>query len=256
MSYEFKTEKFTGPLEKLLELIEAEKLDVNEVNLAAVTDGFLRYLENMQKDLVAEEENGREPVVLLRLIADFIVVASRLILIKSKTLLPELNLTEEEEGDIKDLEARLRLYREIKNAGKSIQEKWQSSGKEFSRPYLWGAGAAGHAYRQAGFFYPGEKLTLQAVFRAMESMLKGLESLQPETKTIKEKIISLEQKIKEVLRRLGEIKEISFEKLSGTTKSELVVAFLAILHLAREQVIFLEQAGRFSDIIIKKSNRE
>ncbi len=73
MPYELKLEKFSGPLEKLLELIEERKLAVSEVSLAQVTDDFLKYLKTLT-DAHAD----------LRMIADFIVTASRLILIKSK----------------------------------------------------------------------------------------------------------------------------------------------------------------------------
>jgi len=91
MNYEVKLEQFTGPLNKLLELIEARKLEITALNLAEVTEDFINYIRSLEK--------GADPEIL----ADFIVVASRLILIKSKTLLPSLELTEEEEGEIKDL---------------------------------------------------------------------------------------------------------------------------------------------------------
>ena len=90
MRYEVKQDKFSGPLEKLLELIEAKELEITLINLAQVTGDFLEYLK-------ALDEKSKHPSVL----ADFIVVASRLLLIKSKAILPSLALTEEEETDIK-----------------------------------------------------------------------------------------------------------------------------------------------------------
>ena len=83
--YEVKLDKFSGPLETLLEFIEARKLTVGEVSLAQVTDDFLKYLEKLKKEEIVDEF-GRVSVVDLRVIADFIVIASRLIFVKSKFL--------------------------------------------------------------------------------------------------------------------------------------------------------------------------
>src|SRR3989338_9156814 len=101
-AYEFKTEKFQGPLEKLLELIEDKKLEITEISLAEVTNDFLQYLktltdaDNMQTNAEGNAEQSGNLAVNqieirenLRLLADFIAIASRLILIKSKSLLPD-----------------------------------------------------------------------------------------------------------------------------------------------------------------------
>src|ERR1700679_4087675 len=118
MEYQLKLDNFSGPLEKLLELIEAQKMDVSEVSMARVTDAFLKYLEALKtSNLLADaaEEMALDKARLdLRVLADFIPVASRLIFLKSKYLLPGLVLTDEEEADIKDLEDRLRRYQDLK----------------------------------------------------------------------------------------------------------------------------------------------
>ena len=123
MVYEYKTEKFSGPLEKLLELIEGRKLDVSELSLAEVTADFLNYLKTIG-------------AVSPKILADFVVVASRLVLIKSKALLPALQISEEERADIKDLENRLKIYREVKNAGVGVRRLWESRAALFSRELL------------------------------------------------------------------------------------------------------------------------
>ena len=92
--YQLKLDNFSGPLEKLLELIEAEKMDVSEVSMAKVTDDFLKYLDALKtSDLltnVAEEMALDKMRLDLRVLADFISIASRLIFLKSKYLLPGL----------------------------------------------------------------------------------------------------------------------------------------------------------------------
>ena len=75
------------------------------------------------------------------MLADFISVASKLIFLKSKYLLPGLSLTEEEETDIKDLEARLQHYQALKPAIKHLHELWRESHRSYSRPYFLGRGA-------------------------------------------------------------------------------------------------------------------
>ncbi len=238
-TYELKTEKFAGPLEKLLELIEAKKLGVTEISLAKVTDDFLAYLRSL-----SEKDD-------MRLIADFIVVASRLILIKSKFLLPELNLTGEEEAEIKDLEKRLKFYQEFKPALKAISRLWQGKKASFGRPYFLELGSS------SGVFYPGENLGLAAMVAELEKLFLSIKRLELETGTVKEKIVSLEEKIAEVVKRLEREKETGFTSLSSEKeRAEIIAIFLAILHLAREQLVFLEQAGQFSDIIIRKQNQK
>jgi segregation and condensation protein A len=129
MNYELKLEQYSGPLEKLLELIEERKLEVTEISLGQVTEDFLRHLNDLKAKTGALQEG--DPVehsvrAHLRLLVDFIIVASRLILIKSKSLLPGLELSGEEEADIKDLERRLFIYKELKPAMRLIASLWKS----------------------------------------------------------------------------------------------------------------------------------
>ena len=149
--YQLELENFKGPLDKLLELIEAEKMDVSEVSMAKVTDSFLKYLETVKGGNVIEETFRGD----LRVLADFISVASRLIFLKSKYLLPGFALTEEEEADIKDLEERLKRYQDLKPALKHLNALWSERHTSYSRPYFLGRGGGGLAAGQT-IFYPGK----------------------------------------------------------------------------------------------------
>ncbi|MGC9968843.1 MAG: ScpA family protein [Minisyncoccia bacterium] len=250
MPYEIKTEQFSGPLEKLLELIEAEKLGVNEVSLAKVTDGFLKYLEKFRTGGGGEERFRVD----MRILADFIAIASRLIFLKSKHLLPGLALTGEEEADIKDLEERLARYQALKPAIKHLRALWRENHRSYSRPYFLGRGG-GFAAGQA-VFYPGKNIDIAGLRSALEKIFETVTAYAFETETIKEKIISLEEKISEVLNRLRDEGNLQFRRLSSEkSRSEAIVVFLAILHLAREQLILLEQMENFSDIMVKKNER-
>src|SRR3989344_4796688 len=99
--YTVKTTVFEGPLDLLLELVTKRKLFVNDVSLSEVTDDFILYLEKHDEFPIGES-------------AEFIVVASTLMLIKSRSLLPMIELSDEEEESIHDLENRLALYARVK----------------------------------------------------------------------------------------------------------------------------------------------
>ena len=239
MVYELRLDQYAGPLNKLLELIEEKKLEIAEISLAEVTHDFLKYLKTLERVEAA-------------ILAEFIAIASRLVLIKSRTLLPNLVLTEEEESEIKELETRLKLYQELKPAMKTLVLIWQKKNIAFGRPYFFSLGSGGLG-ATSEFFYPGKELNLAALSASLQKIFETLKNLELETGTIKEKIISIEEKVKELVGRLAHEVEISFKNLSSSKSlKEIIAVFLAILHLANERLISLEQETHFSDIIIRK----
>lgn len=230
MSYELKTEEFAGPLDKLLELIEDKELEITKVNLASVTADFLNHLNTL---------SDVHPKVL----ADFISIASKLILIKSHTLLPSLEITKEEEGEIKDLEDRLRLYREFKQAEKNIKQLWAKK-VSYSRDFF---------LQVKGGFYFSQSLTAGDIAKIAENIISELTVLMPKLETGKIKLISFEEKMKELLSRIQRSVSSSFSEVSkGKDKAEIVVTFLAILHLLKDNLIKVEQQNYFDDIRITK----
>jgi segregation and condensation protein A len=252
-AYEHRSQAFTGPLDKLLELIEEQELDITDISLAQVTDDFLKYLESLRIQANAAQTPA-EAVITLRLLADFILIASRLVFIKSKSLLPDLTLTEEEEGDIRDLEGRLRILRELKPAMKELGALYSAGNHAWSRPYFLNAVSAVSGEASVAVFYPSPSLTDAALVGALTNLFSAFERLVMENETIREKVVSLEAKIKEIILRIREITETSFSRLTdAATRGEMIIAFLAVLHLAREQIISLEQEAHFSDILIKKA---
>ena len=116
LTYNAKIGSFEGPLGLLLSLIEDRKLFINEISLAQVADDYIGYLKNLQ-DLPPERKIAN--------VSYFVLVAATLILIKSKSLLPNLALTEEEEEKIGDLERRLKLYQIIKKASVNIKNNFR-----------------------------------------------------------------------------------------------------------------------------------
>jgi len=237
--YQLNLEQFAGPIEKLLELIEEKKLDITEISLAEVTADFLNYLNKLNEENIENKTIEISP----RLLADFVVVASRLLLIKSKALLPGLQLTNEEERDIKDLETRLRFYQQFKPAVNHLNKLWEQKSFSVSRPLF---------SNRPTIFYPSKNITSENFQMAANSIFEIFRRLSPEVKTINNSIISLEEKIAEIIGRV----ENGFQKFEDLTKerprTEIIVMFLALLHLLSRQLVTAEQNGKFSDIMIEK----
>ncbi len=241
-AYEIKSDAFSGPLDKLLELIEAKSLDISQVSLAAVTDDFLAYLKRADAPL--------EPGAL----ADFLVVAARLVLIKSRQLIPELPLTVEEEADMGDLEARLRIYRAFAArdgaASGQVRGLWNRRQPLFSRALLQGGALA------AGY-YPPKTLSAAGLSGSFAALASVLAAAVTPTGTIRRAVISIEEKISEILARCKTAIEGRFSDMTRAKPREEVVAlFLALLHLLRTQRLGVEQGSTFGDIVITSVKHE
>ncbi len=129
MSFQLKTSYFEGPLELLLDLIEGKKLHVSEISLAEVTEEYLNYLNLFSE--IPEEDERHKFMMLDR--SQFIVVAATLILIKARSLLPTIELSEEETESIDDLTERLRLYEIVKRYGEMLHQQFSKKHKDLRK---------------------------------------------------------------------------------------------------------------------------
>lgn len=236
MPFELKLENYKGPLDVLLNLIEEKKMEVTQVSLAGVTADFLAYLEKFK----AETETAGYS----QLLADFLVVASKLLLIKSKALLPSLELTPDEESEIRDFEARVKLYQELKSCGGNIEKAWSAAPQMFAREFM--------MVREAVFF-PPKSISPEIVSSALAALFGQLEKMVKPAGTIQRQIINLKEKIQEVILRLTH-EPMLFSKLHGgkEKRGELVAFFLAVLHLVKQQLVDVAQDGHFEEITITK----
>ncbi len=244
--YLVKVKDFEGPLYKLLELIEEKHLEITEMSLGAVTSDFLDFLRKSETNMPSD------------IISDFLVVASRLILIKSKELIPGVELKSSEDSEIKDLENRLKIYREFLLRAKVGEDKRPgaayvirgilSSGFYFtSRGYLRGV------WKNPIFIFP-KNVSLKSIKEYAEKafILENFKIKDPEG-AVKKLVVRLEEKIIELLDRLGKEGKNSFNLLAKTKpKMEIIVLFLAVLHLARDRKLKFEQKEKFGDIILEK----
>lgn len=243
--YELNIEKFSGPIEKLLELIEEKKLEITELSMAEVTADFLNYIQNQTSlsNNEQESDNNEKYLISPRVLADFVAIAAKLLLIKSKALLPNIQLTEDEESDIKDLERRLKIHQQFKPAINYIKEISEKNKISISQPLF---------SRRPTIFYPSENLKIKELQKAIEGIFENIKQFKDEAKTIKSPLITLEEKIQEIINRISAEPFVFEELIKEKPRSEIVVLFLALLHLLGKQSIKVEQKEKFSDIIIIK----
>jgi segregation and condensation protein A len=228
--YNVSTQQFTGPLDLLLQLVEKNNLEITEISLAQVTQDYMNYVGD--QTLVHPEE-----------LADFLVIASTLLLIKSKSLLPTLELETEEQEEILDLENRLHLYKIYKEQGIKMYEIWNKHFYLFTRlPWK----------DTEVKFSPSKNISFSSLSQSFKKMLESFEEEIPleEKKIIK--ITTLKQRIKELVQKLTQGKDYSLEELvpDKSKRIELVLTFLAVLYLVKENIIKIKQEKNFGSIWI------
>jgi segregation and condensation protein A len=228
---EIKQEAFCGPLGLLLELLEKHELEIKDVNLAKVTD---EYLDRMNRGSVIPEE-----------MADFLVIASRLIYLKSKELLPYLKLDDEEEK-VDDLEEQLRIYRLFVNAADNLEAQFLKPIKSYLRPY------SKLVIDQGNGFYPAENITLANLNQAFRSLLKQLEPFLALQEVSMQRVKSIEERLDELKSVITSRAKMSFKDVVSGAKSKIdvVVSFLALLEMMRRQIIKVKQKDK--EIIIER----
>jgi len=229
--FSIKTSVFEGPLELLLDLVEKRKLLINDISLAAVTDEYMRHVSEMQEMSLPNT-------------AQFISLAATLLLVKSKSLLPILELTPEEEESIDDLEERLRQYQIIRDAAVQLQMMFGREvayAPQFTPPTI-------------SIFVPDAYCTTDALASAMHGVITDLPKKESPQKAQIKVIISLEEMMTRLEDRISRNLLVRFSELNAgeTERKVVIVSFLAILELFKQGNLLLRQTERFSDIEIER----
>ena len=220
-SYNVKTAVFEGPLDLLLELVTKRKLFVNDVSLAQVTDDFVSYISGHEEFPISES-------------AEFILIASALMLIKSRSLLPMLELTEEEEESVHDLETRLQVYARIKELSmglKNIFGKQMIFEKEARKI-------------ENIIFAPDLKTDKTNLLLSLQRVIDALPKQEELPKVVVKKVISLEEMIERLAERISKAGKIRFKEFKNKDKISVIVGFLAMLELVKRGAIRVSQEGR------------
>lgn len=224
--------QFEGPLDMLLQLIEQEKLNIAEISLAHVTEQFLAYIRS---------PNNLKPTDL----ADWLVVAAKLLVIKSRVLVPTLELSEEEERDATNLTWQLYQYKCYKEVAKHLREL------DNKRLQGWGRDAV---FAEKISFYPDPRAGISALAGAMKYLAKTLEDIVSLPKKILEEVVTISEKIEHLQKILSERVELKLRDLVANAKSktEIIVTFLALLELVKQRILTVEQESIFADITVKR----
>ncbi len=231
--YKVKTSIFEGPLEVLLDLIEKRKLFINDISLAKVADDYISYVKTLERFPIAQSAN-------------FILVASTLLLIKSKSLLPTLSLSEDEKGDIADLERRLKIYKKIKELSIRVKE-------HFGKKIMF----APEIRQVEPVFSPSKEMTVGKILIAVKEVLKNLPKKDFLSRVVVEKVISLENMISRLTERVNVALKMSFREFSKSHKDgangkiHIIVSFLAMLELVKQGIISVTQERAGGDIIME-----
>lgn len=226
--YDVKVEKFEGPLAVLLELIEKDKLDISEVSLGSITESFLKHIE-LVEDVAPND------------LADFLLVAGRLLYLKSKLLLPELVL---EDDDELDLANQLKLYQRFAEAAVRLSDMLASQRVAYTGPRL---------ALDAPAFSPPPLLTADDLAVALREVVEKVKPYMDMPVAMMERAVSVEEKLEELKERIMSQAQLYFHDIAKRgSKSDIVASFLALLELLKQDILRVEQKGHFQDIQINR----
>ena len=225
--YQLRLPAFEGPLDLLLRLIERAALPINEISLVTVTDQFLAHVREL---------GGIDPEAL----ADFTAIGARLVLVKSRSLLPRPATTEEDD-EVEDLVTRLREYQVAKEAARQLEERRQSNDRAYARAaFLKAVPNAAPA--------PLAQHDASGLVRALRRRL----SIVPEPPRLinARPGISIRVVLERVLAKVNPGRRWRFTELTGpeATRDETMTTFLATLVLVRRRVLDADQTEPFGPI--------
>lgn len=227
---------FQGPLDLLLNLIEQEELDITKISLAQVTDQYLAFLD------VIKETDPDE-------LTDFLVIAAKLILIKSAVLLPRppASVADDDEEDVGDELARqLRLYKKFKEMATQLQQIEAQGHYSFIR--------LAPPPKIESKLVPGE-IPLAALLAAARHVL-AIKPPDPDvSEVVAPQLVTIGQQMVHIRQKISTHLHVSFNELLSQHRSrvEIIVTLLAVLELIKRRVIVVEQFEQFGEILLRQN---
>lgn len=227
MAYQIKLEQYQGPFDVLLQLVEQEQLTITDISLAKITESFVEYLEQVEQ-LYPEE------------LADFLVIATRLLYMKSRELLPYLFVEDDEPAT--NLADHLKMYKEFRDASVVLEERLASGQYACVRPVAL-------AKLTEVEFNPPHRIEAHHLRDYYEGVLAELDSVIKIPQAAIRKAASLKDKITALYTALQQHKQLQFsDVINGHDRLNVVLTFLAILELVKQDIIQVDQPNRYSDI--------
>ncbi len=229
--YTVRVSAYEGPFELLLDLIEKRKLLVNELSLSEVTDDFIAHVRGQAQFPMEEATN-------------FIGVAATLLLIKSRSLIPALTLSEDEEEDVEDLKRRLRIYESAREASRELS-------RVFGKTVLVSRGERS----PEPMFAPSRDLATDVLHKALENLLTTLEKVEELPEARVRPLVTIEEMMDRLTTRVQSALNLTFKEFAGdaTEKVEVIVSFLALLELVKQGIVSAAQHDHFTEIKISNA---
>lgn len=230
------TDLYEGPLDLLLDLITKAELDITNLSLAKVTDQYLAQLEKIQQRSAVE-------------VSGFLVVAAKLIQIKSEALLPRPPVREEgEEDPAESLARQLRIYKKIKQTAgwlKNLEEQGNHSYIRLAPPPV-----------IEDELDLGD-ITIKDLIAYLKALYHYEEDAAPITSVVAIPKVTIKNKIRDLLQNLRKERHLSYRNLlpKGHDRIEAIVLFLAILELVKQQYAQANQQSLFTDINISATEK-
>jgi segregation and condensation protein A len=230
--HNLKIEQFEGPLDLLLNLIEQQQLDITQISLAQVTEQFLQYVKQLEQIDATQ-------------LADFLHIAAKLLVIKSKAILPSLEVEQLDEEPEEDLAEKLLRYKQFKEAAKYFKELDRRGMQSFTRTLV---------FSQRISFWPDPNISGEVLRDSVGKVLDSLKELDNLPKAKIREAISIQEKIADLQGRLSSQIETKLSDLiSGAkNKEEVIITFLALLELVKQRMFSIDQDELFTDITIRK----
>lgn len=235
MDYEVKIDAFEGPLDLLLHLIKESKVNIWDIEIVDITTQYLDYIKRMES-------------LNLNIASEYLIMASELIEMKSKLLLPRHQEIEEEEEDPREaLIQRLIEYQQYKDVTEKFKELSEVRKEVYTK-----IPDSLKEYQEDGVVMNSD-VSLDDLVSAFEKFLKRKEKEKPLSTTITKKEISVEERRKSIQKILHTKKKVDFFELFDViTKEYIVVTFLAILEMARKSELYIRQENNFGKITVEE----
>ncbi|HHU42881.1 MAG: segregation/condensation protein A [Bacillota bacterium] len=241
VTFHLEEHEFNGPLDLLLTMVREAKIEIRDIFISDITSQFVEYVKNLEGELDYEY------------VAEYIIMASTLLSIKSSRLLPKSDLTQEEidiiEQSEEDFYQKMEIYKKFKDAAEKLKER-----EVLYRFY------AVPKFSDDDFRTVVKNFNLQKLIDCFKNLLERIEHLDKDiqVKTIIKERFTISDKILEITNLIREKTKINFFNLfkKDYSKMEMINTFLAVLEILKKQIAFAEQEKAFSDIIIKYNKEQ
>lgn len=240
MDYKITLELFEGPLDLLLNLISKTKIDIYDIPIFDITTQYMEYIYNLEK-------------VDLEVASEFIIMASTLLEIKSKMLLPKEKIVfEGEEFELDPREELVRQileYKKFKEASDKLKEYENQKSKTYYKPQ-----EDLSIYQDGNIDF--DSFNLNILVKSLNNILakRGLIHENIEIQRIDKEEYTVSECMNNILNKLKILSKFNFEELfhENSKKNEIIAYFLSLLELIKNKTIVVKQTNTFDDLIIER----